>query len=225
MTPRIKCAISTQTLSGLRERSADVHSDPQPSGAIVTHFVTHSGPEAAVVGGPPAAHTVKLAPMKYSVPTHIDIPAVNLHADIIEVDANPDGSLGTPPLRNAKVAGWYDGSVAPGQAGASVMDAHVDSNLMKDHRGAFFYLGLTRPGIEIDVTRADHTVSVFAIDEVQVALKTRFPTDRVYGDTAYPSLRLITCGGDFDRDTHEYLGNTIVYAHLTGERRSDGGSR
>ena len=158
-----------------------------------------------------------LTPMPFSAPTRISIPAVNLAAGIITVDVNEDGSIGTPSLSNAKVAGWYDRGPAPGQAGAAVMDAHVDSSLMSDYRGAFYYLGLTKPGMRVDVTRADHSVAVFTIDEVEVALKSDFPTDQVYAPTPYPSLRLITCGGDFDKRTHEYLGNTIVYAHLTAE--------
>lgn len=176
-----------------------------------------SGPprsDTSDVGGRPAARTATHASMAYSVPVHIDIPAVNVHADLIKVDANPDGSLGTPPLDNAKVAAWYDGSFTPGQAGVSIIDAHVDSARMKDYRGAFFFLALAKPGMEVDVTRTDHSVAVFIIDEVQETLKTQFPTDKVYGDTTYPSLRLITCGGDFDRESHQYLGNTIVYAHL-----------
>ena len=58
-------------------------------------------------------------------------------------------------------------------------------------------------------------ISVFTVDEVQVVLKTGFPTAKVYTQTPYPALRLITCGGSYDYKTHEYLGNTIVYAHLT----------
>jgi sortase (surface protein transpeptidase) len=153
--------------------------------------------------------------MPYSFPTHIAIPSVDLSADIISVGLNTDGTLGTPPLDNAKVAGWYDLGPAPGQDGSAVIDAHVDSALMQDYRGAFFTLGSARPGMHIDVTRADHTVAEFTVDEVQVALKTQFPSGKVYTPTPYPSLRLITCGGDFDSETHEYLGSTIVYAHLT----------
>lgn len=175
-------------------------------------------PAAAVDGDLPADQSTSTAAMAYSVPAHIDIPAVNVNADIITVDANADGSLGTPPLDNAKVAAWYDGSVTPGQIGTSVIDAHVDSTLMKDSRGAFYSLGLAKPGMEIDITRADHSVAVFTVDEVQQVLKSQFPTDQVYADTAYPSLRLITCGGDFDTTTHEYLGNTIVYAHWVAPR-------
>ena len=203
----ILTAMAVLTASGVAELSSSHPGSGPPR------------PKATVIGRVPVARVATLVPMAYSMPAHVDIPAVNVHADLIKVDANPDGSLGTPPLSNAKVAAWYDGSVTPGQTGVSIIDAHVDSALMKDYRGAFFSLGLAKPGMEIDVTRTDHSVAVFTVDEVQAALKTQFPTDQVYADTAYPSLRLITCGGDYDPTTHEYLGNTIVYAHLTATRQ------
>jgi hypothetical protein len=175
-------------------------------------------PSAAVLGElPPASKPGVDTPrtLPYSVPTHVDIPAVNLHADVITVGLNADDTIGTPSLSNAKVAAWYDHSPTPGQMGSAILDAHVDSALMSDSRGAFFYLGLAKPGMTIDVTRADHSVAVFTIDEVQTALKASFPTDKVYAATPYAGLRLITCGGDYDKQTHEYLSNTIVYAHMT----------
>jgi hypothetical protein len=42
--------------------------------------------------------------------------------------------------------------------------------------------------------------------------KDGFPTRKVYGPTRRPTLRLITCGGAFDRATGHYLDNTIVFA-------------
>lgn len=178
-------------------------------------------PKATVLGKmlPLTAPTAPVATMPASVPTHIDIPAVNVHADVITVGINPDDTIGTPSLSDAKVAAWYNRSPTPGQLGSSIIDAHVDSSLMSDYRGAFYYLGLAKPGMEIDVTRSDHSVAVFAVDEVENALKSAFPTDKVYAATPYPGLRLITCGGDFDAKTREYLGNTIVYAHLTAQRQ------
>lgn len=178
-------------------------------------------PSAPVLGAlPHAAKPAKatLPMLPPSVPTHVDIPAVRLHADVITVDLSADKTIGTPPLSNAKVAAWYDRSPTPGQAGSAIIDAHVDSALMSDYRGAFFDLGLAKPGMEIDVTRADHSVAAFTIDEVQTALKADFPIDKVYAATAYPGLRLITCGGNYDKKLHEYAGNTIVYAHMTAVR-------
>jgi hypothetical protein len=36
----------------------------------------------------------------------------------------------------------------------------------------------------------------------------------VYGNTADPELRLITCGGKYDAANKNYLDNVIVYAKL-----------
>ena len=42
--------------------------------------------------------------------------------------------------------------------------------------------------------------------------KQHFPTALVYVGTSSPSLRLISCGGAFDRSTGHYLDNVIVLA-------------
>ena len=46
--------------------------------------------------------------------------------------------------------------------------------------------------------------------------KDRFPTEQVYGSTPLPELRLITCGGVFDRDARSYRDNVVVSAVLDG---------
>jgi hypothetical protein len=40
----------------------------------------------------------------------------------------------------------------------------------------------------------------------------------VYGYTRWPTLRLITCGGEFDRRSGQYLGNIVVFAEYVGQR-------
>jgi hypothetical protein len=42
--------------------------------------------------------------------------------------------------------------------------------------------------------------------------KDGFPTDRVYQPTPDAELRLITCGGEFDRSRLSYRDNIVVYA-------------
>ena len=41
-----------------------------------------------------------------------------------------------------------------------------------------------------------------------------FLTELVAGDTPGPSLRLITCGGSFDRNRGSYRSNIVVFAAL-----------
>jgi hypothetical protein len=44
--------------------------------------------------------------------------------------------------------------------------------------------------------------------------KRAFPTQAVFGPEPDPVLRLITCGGRFDRARRSYVDNVIVTAHL-----------
>ena len=55
------------------------------------------------------------------------------------------------------------------------------------------------------------TVS-FSVDGVGQYSKTSFPTAAVYGPVPGPVLRLITCGGAFDRSVGHYRDNVVVYA-------------
>jgi hypothetical protein len=57
-------------------------------------------------------------------------------------------------------------------------------------------------------------VARFAVDRVEQHPKDDFPTGAVYGVTERPTLRLITCGGAFDRSVRSYVDNLIVYASL-----------
>jgi Sortase domain len=185
-----------------------VHSQQAPAGP--------PSPAAAAYLPPvPAPGSVFAAPVGAAVPVRIDAPDVDIHADVMKVGLQADGSVGVPPLDQAQRAAWYDGSPTPGQAGPSIIDAHVDSRQTRGFRGAFYNLGRIQPGEHIDITRSDHSVVTFTVDSVQQAPKNEFPTSRVYGSVPYAALRLITCGGDFDYAKGSYRDNTIVYAHLT----------
>ena len=64
------------------------------------------------------------------------------------------------------------------------------------------------------MTRADGSKARFAVDRVRPLPEGPLPQSLVYGDTTGPELRLITCGGAFDRGSGHYLDNTVVSAHL-----------
>lgn len=150
-----------------------------------------------------------------SVPLRVDVPRVGIHSRLLRVGLQHDGSLGVPPLSRAELAGWYEKGPSPGQRGPAVLVGHVDT---KKGPAVFFRLASLRPGDTIEVTRADGKVAAFTVDSVERVSKKHFPTQRVYGDLGFAGLRLITCGGDFKG--HSYTDNTIVYAHLTADRRT-----
>jgi sortase (surface protein transpeptidase) len=150
-------------------------------------------------------------PMSASVPVRIEIAKLAVDAPLMRLGLNEDGTVQVPPLSDHDLAGWYTGSVTPGQDGSSVILGHVDSY---SGGSVFFSIKNLKPGDRMTVARADGSTAAFVVDGVQKAEKVAFPSSAVYGNTAYPSLRLVTCGGPFDEATGEYQDNIVVYAHL-----------
>jgi hypothetical protein len=75
-------------------------------------------------------------------------------------------------------------------------------------------------GDTIEVTRMDGRVAIFTVGGIEQADKQTFPTNRVYGNADDAELRLITCGGTYNRTTGHYQDNVIVYARMTGTREA-----
>lgn len=174
-----------------------------------------SGPPATLtVGpeGPPPAAAPAPVPMRRSIPTQVRIPKIDVQSSLMSVGLNHDGTVQVPPLAHPQTAGWYRFGSTPGETGPAVLLGHVDGYGQK---GAFYDLKKLAPGDEVDVDRTDGTTARFRIVRVDEVSKDHFPTQAVYGDTDTPQLRLITCGGSFDRAEGSYLDNIIAYANLT----------
>jgi Sortase domain len=140
-------------------------------------------------------------------PVRLRIPAIGVDTGLMALGLLPGGGLEVPP--DGKTAGWYTGSPTPGDPGPAVLAAHVD---WKGTEGVFYNLRDLRPGNEVSVDRRDGSTARFTVARVAQYPKDRFPTDDVYGDVDSPQLRLITCGGVFDRGAHSYRDNIVVYA-------------
>lgn len=143
----------------------------------------------------------------------MDIDAIDVHSVVRDVGRTADGALETPaPGPFYDDAAWYRHSPTPGELGPAILLGHVDS--AANGPSVFFRLGELRRGDRVSVTRADDTVAVFVVDEVQRYAKDNFPTDTVYGDIDHAGLRIITCGGAFDDAAGHYLDNVVVFASL-----------
>lgn len=166
---------------------------------------------AAGVGAdkpPPAVHA-----LPQSNPVSISIAAIGVSSSLVYEGKNPNGSLQIPTGADVDRAAWYKYSPTPGEYGASVIEGHVDT--VKSGPSVFFRLGDLKPGDVIEVKRSDGLTAVFSVSSVQQYSKDSFPTLTVYGPTNYASLRLITCGGDYDSVRGHYLKNTVVFAALS----------
>jgi sortase (surface protein transpeptidase) len=142
-------------------------------------------------------------------PVRIRIPAIGVSAAVVRLGLNRDGTLQVP--EDFGVTGWFTGGPAPGETGPAVIAGHIDSR-----RGpaVFYRLHALRPGDRVAVERADGTTVQFAVEGSAQYPKRAFPTEAVFGPSPEPLLRLITCGGAFDRSTRHYRDNVVVTARL-----------
>jgi sortase (surface protein transpeptidase) len=146
-----------------------------------------------------------------ALPTWLSIPSIGIRTRLIRLGVNSDGTLQVPS--STTVAGWYAGSPRPGTVGSAIIAGHVDS---RSGPGIFFWLRTLRPGDRVYVGRADGTMAVFTVIRIKKFAKDQFPTAAVYGPVPDAELRLITCGGIFDRSLGRYLSNVVVFARLAG---------
>ncbi|MEU0129562.1 MULTISPECIES: class F sortase [unclassified Streptomyces] len=155
----------------------------------------------------PASH----APLVHSRPVKVAIPAIFIEAPVTGLGLDAKGRLGAPPLTKPKLVGWFRKGPSPGEAGTSLLVGHRDT---ATGPAIFLNLNALRRGDTVKVSRADRRVAVFTVDKVKTYTKDKFPDEQVYGPTGRPELRLLTCGGRFDKK-NGYSANVVVFAHLT----------
>jgi sortase (surface protein transpeptidase) len=157
----------------------------------------------------PTTTSTERAAAEIPEPAELTIPKIGAHSTLVGLNLNADESIEVPPVSAPLQAGWFAGGPRPGESGPAVILGHVNGG---GHAGIFARLHELTPGDEVLVGRADGATMRFVVRKVDQIAKNQFPTEAVYGDTAGPELRLITCGGTFDKAVHSYRDNVIVYA-------------
>jgi hypothetical protein len=188
-------------------------------GAIAVALLSqqHAPSPAASAAGAIGPRAATGPVLHQSPPVSVSIPAIGVQSKLLHLGLNSDGTMQVPSLTtSAGEAAWYKYSVTPGQAGAAVIEGHVDS-----YQGpaVFYRLGALRPGNQIDVTLADGITAVFRVTGVREYAKDKFPAGTIFGPADYAALRVITCGGDFDAATGHYLSSVVVFATLSSARQ------
>ncbi len=225
--PRPVGATPDATPGGATGRPATGRGSPAPGarageGARRTAPATGAAPAAepgarqrpGAASRTPAVRPRTPRPLPPSRATRLVVPYLDIDAPVMGLRLGSDRRLPAPPDDDSNLVGWYEGGPAPGLRGTAVAVGHLDTD-----RGPAVFAGLTelKRGRVVEVRRADRRTAVYTVDAVKSYEKAHFPNEEVYGDRGRPELRLITCGGDYDR-RKGYLGNIVVYAHLTAVR-------
>jgi hypothetical protein len=144
-------------------------------------------------------------------PATITIPRIGVQARVVGVGLRGDGAMQLP---EPDQVGWYRLGPRPGAPGPAVLVGHLDS---RTGPAVFYRLRELRPGDEILIGQRGGTTTRFLVGRLERHPKTALPTKRIWTGARRPLLRLITCGGSFDRRTGHYRDNLIVYASPTGD--------
>ena len=198
-TPTAAAASSTTA-----PEAAPGSNTPAPSSRTKTPSAKRSVPA-------PSASVQKSKDPKVSAPVKIDIPSTGEGSSLLTLGTAADQTIVVPNDKQADQAGWYDGSPEPGENGPATIVGHSTSS-----RGAavFFKLAEVQKGAAVNVTTENGTVLKFTVYQVANYPKKSFPTAKVYGNTDGPELRVVTCGGTFDKGTGHLEDNTVLYARL-----------
>lgn len=190
----------------------DAGAPPSASAAASSAPAPAAASPAVPAPAAPAPAAPGPAALPRSEPVVLEIPAIGVRTDLLKLGMRENGSLEVPQdTGSGAPASWYNGSPTPGERGPSVMLGHVNSP--SGRGGVFADLRQLTPGTEINVSRTDGSIAVFTVDRGALYSKNDFPTLEVYGNTAGPELRLITCDG-YDPDTGLFDDNYVIYAKL-----------
>lgn len=203
---------------------------PRPDYAAPTAApaTTPDPPSTSLSPSPRPARTSKAGkrpdgprPLPRSRATRLAIPYISVDSPLMDLHLDGERRLPAPPEDKPNLVGWYADGPSPGEQGTAIAVGHLDTDTGP---AVFGGLGELKRGKRIEIRRADGRTAVYKVDAIKTYEKDKFPNREVYGARARPELRLITCGGNYNRRTG-YTGNVVVYAHLTATREPKGAGR
>jgi len=169
--------------------------------------------------GPSTPLTAGARPVREGVmPVSIQIETAEVDA-LIETREIIDGVMQDPT--GPWIVSWYEETPKAGGDGNTVMAGHID--YWNVGPAVFYNIGRMAQGDVIEVLGEDNRIYSYRTNWVR-----EYPTSEldmetiqeIVGPTTQRSLTLITCGGQFDYATGQYLSRTALRAHLMGSRRA-----
>jgi len=140
-------------------------------------------------------------------PRALYITKIGVAARILPMSVNKDNSIQAPI--NIFDAGWYTGSVKPGEKGATLVDGHSTA----DGRALFGKLNKLVIGDQIQLEKGDGTRLTYRVVQTETVDKNAVDMKKLllpYAG-AQRALNLITCSGAWNSAENTLAQRTIVY--------------
>lgn len=174
---------------------------------------TPSKPSAAA-GVPLLGRVLPKAPGQSSlpIPTSFSIARLGITMKVRAEGVAGDGQMALAPT--PADIGWYRYGSRPGDpAGATVLAGHLDE---PDYGiGPLAQLVNLRQG-DIITVRSGKQTHRYSVTSVTAIKKTALDLSGLFNRSGPPLLHVVTCGGNFDQETHHYDANVVVIAKPIG---------
>ena len=149
---------------------------------------------------------------KYKVaadlPRVITIEKLGVKARVLQMNVNSDGSMQSPI--NIFDAGWYTGSVKPGQPGASIIVGHASGTTLG---GVFNKLESLNAGDTISVERGDGKILRYQVVKKQTVKLSDVDMNSFIrpADGVSEGLNLMTCAGEWIKNSQTRNSRVMIF--------------
>jgi len=197
-------------------RGQETDPDSTPSSSIQSNTVGEVPTTGALRPGPVGQPPPRPTSLR-TTPTAIVSDKAQIDAEI-EALQIVDGVMQDPT--GPWVVSWYEQTAQLGEPGNVVMAGHVD--YWGVGPSVFYNVTDLVEGDEIRVTGGDASIHTYGVEWIQTVGIEDLTSGRIaefVSPTPGQALTLITCGGEFDYVSGEYLSRTAIRANFTGVTR------
>jgi sortase (surface protein transpeptidase) len=142
-----------------------------------------------------------------ATPVRVVIPDLGIDGPVIPAGVNSDSELDVPP--DARTLVWYRHGPSPGEPGSAVIAGHLN---WRGVNGLFAKLDETPVGALITIVYDDGSERSFTVSTVELLPKPAVAVNGVFARDGERLLRLVTCGGEFEKAVRSYRSNVVVTA-------------
>jgi LPXTG-site transpeptidase (sortase) family protein len=140
-------------------------------------------------------------------PVVLKIPAIGVDADIFPVGEAADGAMDVPPTPDS--VAWWSLGYGTGEPGNIVLAAHVDWGGQLRVFGLLHTLSAGSRVTVVDTQLREFNYEVISSHSVRAE---GAAVEEIFAANGGSELTLITCGGQFDSASRQYLDRLIVKA-------------
>jgi sortase A len=144
------------------------------------------------------------------IPKRLLIPKTKVDSPIEEVGLDKEGRMDVP--KNVYNVGWYKFGPKPGEEGSAALDGHLDTPT--GDPSVFFNLTKLVAGDELKILDERGKELTFKVIEGRLYELSDFPKEQIFNKTGGKYLNLITCAGEWDKNSKNYSQRYVVFAEL-----------